>query len=49
MTRLFYTNPLLAVRAANKYERLGYIVGMSVDGDVITLSIYEMEVTTYVA
>lgn len=49
MTRFFYTNPLSAVKAANKYEAQGYIVDMAVDGDVITLCVYKLEVIRHVA
>jgi len=49
MTRLYYTNPLAAVKAANKYEAQGYIVDMTVDGDVITLCVYKLEVIRHVA
>lgn len=49
MTRLYYTNPLAAVKAANKYEAQGYIVDMTVDGDVITLVIYAFEASSNVA
>lgn len=49
MTRLYYTNPLTAVKAANKYEAQGYVVDMSVDGDVITLTIYKLEAVRNVA
>jgi hypothetical protein len=49
MTRLYYTEPLLAVRAANKYEAQGFIVDMSVDGDVITLTLYAVEGSRHVA
>lgn len=49
MFRLFYTNALRAVRAANKYEALGYVVDMSADDDVITLCIYKTEAVRNVA
>ena len=49
MTRLYYTSPLAAVKAANKYEVQGYIVDMTVDGDVITLCVYKLEVISHVA
>ena len=49
MTRLYYTNPLAAVKAANKYEAQGYIVDMTVDDDVITLCVYKLEVIRHVA
>jgi hypothetical protein len=49
MTRLYYTNPLAAVKAANKYEAQGYVVDMSVDGDVITLTLYAVEGSRHVA
>lgn len=43
MTRLFFTNPLAAIKAANKYERLGYIVSVSADGDVVIIDIARLE------
>ena len=49
MTRLFYTNPLAAVKAANKYEALGFVVDMTVDGDVIIVTIYRIEEARHVA
>ena len=49
MTRLFYTNPLAAVKAANKYEAQGYMVDMGVDGDVIIVTIYRIEEARHVA
>ena len=49
MTRLFYTNPIAAVKAANKYEALGFVVELSVDGDVIIIALYRVEEARYVA
>ena len=49
MTRLFYTNPLAAVKAASKYEAQGFVVDVQADGDVIIVTIYRIEGARYVA
>ena len=42
MCTLYYTSPLLAVKAANKYEAQGYIVAMTHDGDVVVVTVHEI-------
>lgn len=43
MTRLCYANPLMAVRAANKYERLGYVVNIEARGDKLFVTAYKAQ------
>jgi len=43
MTRLWFTNPLAAIKAANKYEAQGYMVELVADGDMLCVVLYPME------
>lgn len=40
MHRFFCHTPTQAIKLAAKYERMGYLVDMGTDGDVLVVTVY---------
>ena len=40
-----FTNPLHAVKYANKYERMGYVVTIEARGDKLFVTAYKVQAT----